>query len=323
MASLPALFVGGTVLCVGVLHLARRYFAGGVCRSKATLGGKTVIITGANAGIGKETALDLARRGARVILACRDPTKGEAAAKAVRERSGNSDVVFRQLDLASFESIRRFASKVLEEEPEIHILINNAGVMGSPANVKTKEGFEMQFGVNHLGHFLLTQLLLDRLKEAPAARIINVSSLAHKFADGMDFDDLNNLKSYTVYTGYYRSKLANILFTRALAKRLAGTRVTANSLHPGSIRTELYRHFTSGILGKVIYFFSIPVALIFFKSQWEGAQTTIFCAVDESLEGVSGKYFVDCKVASSSKVSLNDDMAEQLWKVSTQLVAKK
>lgn len=249
MASLCALLVGGVLLSlsVAVLYLVRRYSAGGMCRSRVTLVGKTVIITGANAGIGKETATDLARRGARVILACRNTEKGEEATLAVREKSGNDNVVFRLLDLASFESIRQFASKILEDEPRIDILINNSGVMGCPYT-KTKDGFEMQFGVNHLGHFLLTHLLLDRLKEAPTARIINVSSVAHSFVNGIIFDDLDSKKSYTVHSAYFRSKLANILFTRSLAKRLTGTSVTANSLHPGSVRTELYRHMANGIL---------------------------------------------------------------------------
>ena len=232
--------VAGAV-AVGVgLYFVRRYLAGGVCRSKARLDGKTVVITGGNTGIGKETAIDLAGRNARVILACRSAEKGEKAAVEVREKSGNDDVVFRQLDLASLTSVRQFAAKVLEEEPRIDILINNAGVMACPHS-KTEDGFEMQFGVNHLAHFLLTNLFLDRLKEAPSARIVNVSSLAHVMGS-MNFDDLNWEKSYDRWQAYGQSKLANILFTRSLAKRLEGTNVTVNSLHPGSIATELQRN---------------------------------------------------------------------------------
>ena len=223
-------------------RLARRYFAGGVCRSKARLDGKTAIITGGNTGIGKETAIDLAGRNARVILACRSVEKGEKAAVEVREKSGNDDVVFRQLDLASLASVRQFAATVLEEESRIDILVNNAGVMACPYS-KTEDGFEMQFAVNHLAHFLLTNLLLDRLKEAPSARIVNVSSLAHMNGK-INFDDINFEKSYEPWQAYGQSKLANILFTRSLAKRLVGTNVTANALHPGSIATELQRHVT-------------------------------------------------------------------------------
>ena len=255
MASTTALLkciLGGTI-GVGTLYLIRRYFAGGVCHSRAKLDGKTVIITGANTGIGKETAIDLARRGARVIIACRSAEKGEEAVVEVRAKSDNDKVVFRRLDLASLESVRRFASKVLEEEPTIDILINNAGVMACPYS-KTEDGFEMQFGVNHLGHFLLTNLLLDRLKESPAARIVNVSSMGHKLAKRINFDDLNSEKSYSSFVAYSQSKLANILFTRSLAKRLVGTSVIANCLHPGGVRTELVRHVTSGILMRVSLF---------------------------------------------------------------------
>ncbi|KAL5487320.1 hypothetical protein EMCRGX_G019909 [Ephydatia muelleri] len=311
MASTTALLkciLGGTI-GVGALYLIRRYFAGGVCYSKVTLDGKTVIITGANTGIGKETAVDLARRGARVILACRSEEKGEEAVVEVRARSGNDKVVFRRLDLASLESVRQFASSILEEEPTIDILINNAGVMACPY-AKTEDGFEMQFGVNHLAHFLLTNLLLDRLKEAPTARIVNVSSIAYRRAKGINFDDLNSEKSYSPFLAYGQSKLANILFTRSLAKRLAGTSVIANCLHPGGIRTEL-----------VLYSLATPLTFMFMKSPMEGAQTTIYCAVDEAVEGVSGKYFKDCKVTEpNTKAAVDDDMAEHLWKVSAELV---
>ena len=240
------LFGGIAVSVLGLavgLHLFRKWMAGGVCRSKARLDGKTVIITGANTGIGLETAVDLAKRNARVILACRSVERGEKAAVEVRKRSNNDNAVFRQLDLASLESVRKFAGKILEEEPRIDILINNAGVMALPKRNLTKDGFEMQFGTNHLGHFLLTNLLLDRIKEAPSARIVNVSSAAHRQGK-MDFDNLNSEKSYVPWVAYGTSKLANILFTRSLAKRLEGTNVTANSLHPGVINTELARHLS-------------------------------------------------------------------------------
>ena len=208
--------------------------------SQARLDGKTVIITGANSGIGLETAVDLAKRNARVILACRSVERGEKAAVEVRKRSGNDNVMFRQLDLASLDSVRKFVDKVLKEEPRIDILINNAGVLYLSRTL-TQDGFEMQFGVNHLGHFLLTNLLLDRIKEAPSARIVNVSSVAHAFGK-IDFDNLNCEKAFSRWGAYGTSKLANILFTRSLAKRLKGTNVTVNSLHPGTITTELSRN---------------------------------------------------------------------------------
>ena len=231
----------GVVVAVPLaIYACRRYFGGGVCHSKAKLNGKTVIITGANTGIGLETAVDMAGRGARVILACRNKEKGEAAVAEVKRRSNSEDAIFVSLDLASLDSVREFAAKVLDEEPHIDILINNAGVMACPYT-KTADGFELQFGVNHLAHFLLTNLLLDRLKEAPSARIVTVSSIGHA-AGKINFDDLQFEKSYNKWVAYFQSKLANVLFARSLAKRLQGTNVTAYSLHPGAVRTELGRH---------------------------------------------------------------------------------
>ena len=261
MTTTTLLVLGGTIIA-GTLYLVRRYVAGGVCRSRAKLDGKTVIITGANTGIGKETAVDLARRGARVILACRSAEKGEEAVVEVRARSGNDKVVFQILDLASLESVRQFASAVLEEEPTIDILINNAGVMACPYS-KTEDGFEMQFGVNHLAHFLLTNLLLDRLKESSTARIVTVTSIAYRLVKRIKFDDLNSEKSYSPLVAYGQSKLANILFTRSLAKRLAGTSVIANCLHPGVIRTELGRHFFSGTIKKASYYLRERLVFLF------------------------------------------------------------
>ena len=240
LTSYPYYILVGAVAFGAALYLTRRYFAGGVCRSKALLNGKTVIITGANAGIGKETAVDLARRNARVIMACRSVEKGEKAAVEVRKRSESDNVVFMQLDLASLTSVRQFAARVLEEEPRLDVLINNAGVMACPYT-KTEDGFEMQFGVNHLAHFLLTNLLLDRLKEAPSARIVNVSSRGYTFGK-INFNDLGSEQSYKPWGAYGQSKLANILFTSTLAKRLEGTSVTTNVLHPGMVRTNLAQH---------------------------------------------------------------------------------
>ena len=182
-----------------------------------------------------------------MILACRGVERGETAAVEVRERSRNENVMFRQLDLASCTSVRSFATRVLTEEDEIHILINNAGVMMTPYQL-TEDGFETQFGVNHLGHFLLTLLLLERIKKSAPSRIINVSSYAHVFGK-LDFEDMMWAKTrYNSMLAYGRSKLANVMFSRELAKRLVGSGVTVCSLHPGTIRTELSRYMYTGIL---------------------------------------------------------------------------
>ena len=234
-------------LGIGVVYACKKVMIDGPkCTCKTNLAGKTVIITGANTGIGLETAVDLSRRGARVIMACRNEEKGQKAVEMVITRSQNKDVVFSQVDLASLKSVRAFSARMLEEEPHIDILINNAGVM-IPPYTKTEDGFELQFGVNHLAHFLLTNLLLERLKEAPAARVVNVSSSAHKKGE-INFDNLQSERTYIPFKAYGHSKLANILFTQALAKRLEKTNVTTYSLHPGVIQTELVRHTNATIV---------------------------------------------------------------------------
>ena len=242
----PWLFGGITATIIGLylIRLYRKWIAGGVCTSQARLDGKTVIITGANSGIGLETAVDMAKRNARVILACRSVERGKAALADVKKRSGNDNVVFVQLNLGSLASVRAFAAKILEDEQRIDILINNAGVMMIAERTLTSDGFEMQFGVNHLGHFLLTNLLLDRIKETPRARIINLSSSVQGYmmAGKFNFDNMNSERSYAPVAAYCTSKLANVLFTRSLAKCLEGTGITTNAVDPGIIKTGLQQH---------------------------------------------------------------------------------
>lgn len=289
----------------------RKFFAGGVCTTSVQIPGKVVVITGANTGIGKETARELARRGARVYIACRDVLKGESAASDIRADTKNSQVLVRKLDLSDTKSIRAFAERFLAEEKKLHILINNAGVMMCPYS-KTTDGFETHFGVNHLGHFLLTYLLLGRLKESAPSRVVNLSSLAH-LGGKIRFHDLQGEKSYCRCFAYCHSKLANVLFTRELAKRLQGTGVTAYVLHPGIVKSEIVRH--SFLLCLLWRLFS-P----FFKSTRQGAQTSLHCALAEGLEPLSGKYFSDCKRTWVSPRARNKKTAERLWNVSCELL---
>lgn len=212
---------------------------GGQYTKNTRIDGKVAIITGANSGIGKETAIDLAQRGGKVYIACRDVKRGEDALKEIKELSGSSNVHFLQLDLASLESIRNFSAKFHELEHQLHILINNAGVMACPKAL-TRDGFEMQIGTNHMGHFLLTNLLLDLLKQSSPSRIVILSSMFHWYGR-INKEDLNSEKSYWRWAAYGQSKVANILFARELAKKLAGTGVTANSVHPGAVKTGLTR----------------------------------------------------------------------------------
>ncbi|XP_056335691.1 retinol-DH_like_SDR_c domain-containing protein isoform X1 [Danio aesculapii] len=309
----------GTVTAVTAfsLLLLRRWIAGGVCRCRVRLDGKTVVITGANTGIGKETARDMAMRGARVVMACRDLSKAEKAAAEIRRSTGNGDIVVRHLNLASLYSVRQFAHQYMASEDRLDILINNAGVMMCPKSL-TEDGYETQFAVNHLGHFLLTVLLLDMLKKSSPSRVINVSSITHK-GGKIHFDDLNfNKAPYDSLVSYRQSKLANLLFTRELARRIKGSGVSVFALHPGVIRTELGRYvqtqhpLLSGLL-------SIP-ALLLMKTPYQGAQTSIYCATADGLETHSGCYFSDCALKEPAPEGKDDLAALRLWEISAKLV---
>ncbi|XP_068169877.1 retinol dehydrogenase 11 [Antennarius striatus] len=315
VSEYPTTITVVTLTGVGVLGF-KKWMAGRACNSKTRLDGKTVLITGGNTGIGKETAVDLAKRGARVILACRDMNRANKAAEEVRRRSGNDTVIVRKLDLASLQSVHQLAKDVLASEERLDVLINNAGVMCCP-KWHTEDGFEMQFGVNHLGHFLLTNCLLDLLKKSSPSRIVNVSSLAHERGQ-IHFDDINLDKDYEPWKSYRQSKLANVLFSKELAKKLQGTGVTTYSLHPGVIRTELGRHFlpTMPLWKRIVY---RPIS-VFMKSPAEGAQTTIYCAVEESLQDQSGLYYSDCAPKTAAPQGLDDEAAKKLWDLSASMV---
>lgn len=297
----------------GGLVLLKDYMSGGRFSGKERIPGKTVIVTGANTGIGKETAKELARRGGRVILACRDLDRAEQARAEIVLETANRNVVVKKLDLGSMGSIRAFAKDINSNEPHVDILINNAGIMRCP-KMLTEDGFEMQLGVNHLGHFLLTMLLLDKIKASAPSRIINVSSLAHTRGT-INFDDLNSAKSYDPGRGYSQSKLANVHFTRQLAKKLEGTGVTVNSLHPGVVKTELGRHLTvtKSTIGRIVF---TPIAWLLLKTPVQGAQTTLYCALSSELEGVTGKYFSDCKEKDVAEQGKDEEAAKRLWAIS-------
>ncbi|KAF1375272.1 hypothetical protein PFLUV_G00237850 [Perca fluviatilis] len=304
-----ALLVGGYFLLhMTFLKLPR-------CKSAAKLHGKTAIVTGANTGIGKTTAMDLARRGARVILACRDRRRAEAAAQEIIQETGNSQVIFMQLDLASLKSVRSFADEFLRSESRLDLLINNAGLMNGG---KTEDGFGMIFGVNHLGHFLLTVLLLERLKASGRSRVVTVASKAYEMGK-VDFNCLTTHRDVALGDGdlqlfhkYCHSKLCNVLFTYELAKRLQGSDVTCYSLHPGAIQTEIGRYagFWWSLMMK-------PIVLLFFVDAESGAQTTLHCALEPGIEHASGQYFSCCapKLNIESKAT-DDAAAKKLWELS-------
>lgn len=274
---------------------------------------KVVVITGANSGIGKATSIELARMGATVVMVCRSKERGEEALKLVREKSGSNKVDLMFCDLASLKNIRNFCKGFLCKYNRLDVLINNAGVI-LPKRQFTEDGFEMQLGVNHLGHFLLTNLLLDLIKKSAPARIINVSSGAHKVGK-LNFSDLSLDKGYNIIKGYSRSKLANILFTYELAKKLEGTGVTANCLHPGAVSSNMGVDRVTGY-GKGAH----KLLEKFFQTPLEGAATSIYLAASPEVEGVSGKYYYKKKEVKSSKKSYDVALAKCLWNVSEAVV---
>lgn len=244
---------------------------------------KVVIITGANTGIGKATAMELARRGARVYLACRSSDRGEAARQEIVKETDNQEVFSKQLDLGSLQSIRDFARDFQSQESRLDVLINNAGLTG-PKRL-TEDGFESQIGVNHMGHFLLTNLLLDLLQKSAPSRVITLSSVAHRVGK-LNKLDFNSKKSYKPFFVYAQSKLANILFSRELARRMSGTGVTSNAVNPGPVHTTFTRDIR--FFERLLW---MPISYLFFKDPVLGAQTSIRLAVDPKLETTTGKYF--------------------------------
>ncbi len=280
----------------------------------------TSIVTGANSGIGLETALGLARAGHRVVVAVRNPTKGERAVDDLRARSGRDDIEQRTLDLASLASIRAFAADWAATGDPIDVLVNNAGVTMSTRQT-TVDGFEMTFGVNHLGHFLLTALLLDSIRASgDGARIVTVASGAHKFARaGLDFDDLMYERRKYGWKGmapYGASKLANILFTRELARRLAGSGITANCVHPGAVATNLGGEGDGGKLGDI----AMRIGRPFMRTPEQGARTSLHVALSADVAGVTGAYFANSKPATANSYATDDAAAARLWTVSEALV---
>jgi len=279
--------------------------------------GQTVVITGGNGGIGKETAIALAREGARVIITARDSARGAAALADIIARSGSTAVEVMELDLASLASIRNFAQSLPQRTDRVSVLINNAGVILRRRQT-TSDGFEMTFGVNHLGHFLLTNLVHDLLVRAAPSRVVVVASHAYKGARrGLDFDDLNlEHTRYGPFRAYCRSKLANILFTRELARRLDGSGITANAVHPGVVATRLARDGDTGHLGDFALWLSRP----FFLTPELGARTTVYAASAPELESITGAYFADSLPAPTNRQAMDMAAAGRLWDASEELL---
>ena len=266
------------------------------------------MITGATSGIGRATALELARRGASLVLVGRDRGRGEATLDEIGRETGNRNVTLLLGDLSSQAEVRRVASEFLASERPLHVLVNNAGVVNLKRTT-TVDGIETTFAVNHLAYFLLTNLLLERLRRSAPARIVNVASEAHTFGE-LDFDDLENARRYRAMRVYGQSKLANILFSAELARRLAGSGVTVNSLHPGAVSTGLGQN--NGAWARAL----IGLLRPFFKTPTDGAATSIYLAASPAVEGVSGKYFARCAEKQPSRAARDADAARRLWEIS-------
>ena len=272
------------------------------------MNGKVCMITGANSGIGKVMALELAKMGANMVMVCRSEARGEKAQKEIIAQSGSNSVELMTADLSLMSEVRRLAEEFRKKHDRLHILINNAALWPTK-KMMTKEGLEMQFAINHLSHFLLTNLLLDVIKDSAPARIINVSSGLHRRVK-MDFDNLQAEKGYRHMGVYGRTKLANMYFTKELARRLNGTDVTVNAFTPGMVSTNLGRYMS----GVSRWFWKT-----FSGSAERGAATGVYLAASPEVAQVTGKYFANSKETRSSKISYDKGTAKRLWKVSEEL----
>lgn len=280
--------------------------------------GKTCLVTGATSGIGQETAVGLADAGAHVVICGRNPERAAQAREDVVRRSGNHRVDLLLADLSSLGGVRKLADAFLSSHPSLHVLVNNAGIVNMSRQV-TEDGFEETFAVNHLAYFLLTRLLESRLREHAPARIVSVASDAHRMGS-LDLSDLQSERAYaglpivSAFRVYGTSKLANILFTRELARRLAGSGVTANCVHPGPVATRLGQN--NGGLGRILTGLLRP----FFLTPAQGAETTLHVASAPGLSEVSGAYFAKKREAQPSAAARNDEAARALWEESSRLV---
>lgn len=284
-------------------------------KTKESMVEKICLVTGANAGIGRAISLGLANMGATLIMVCRNKSRGEAALAELKEKSNNSSIFLFIADLSSQASIHQFVEKFKMQFEKLDILINNAGII-TQSRTLTEEGLETQFALNHMAPFLLTNLLLESLRASHSARIINISSNAHKTAN-IHLDDLQSEQSYIPKEVYQRTKLYNVLFTYELARQLNGTHITVNCVHPGVVQTKLLHEYNGGK--------SKPnfITRLFYNTTEKGAETPLYLASSSEVEGINGKYFENKKAVNSSKLSYDMTLAKELWQVSKTLTTTK
>jgi NAD(P)-dependent dehydrogenase (short-subunit alcohol dehydrogenase family) len=278
-----------------------------------SVAGKTIVITGATSGMGEAAVLELARQGARMVLIARDKARGDVTMAKLKSANPGANHTIHYADLSRTAEMKRVGAEVAAAEPKIDVLINNAGAVYLSRKVSA-DGLEMTFAINHLAYFVVTNLLLDRLKATPGARVVSTSSDAHNVGK-IDFDDLQLEKSYSSFRAYGTSKLENILFTRELAKRLSGTGVTANCLHPGFVGTRFGQNNANNIFMKGL----ARLIMSFGLKPEDGAKTIVYLAASDDVAGTTGEYFYNCKIEKTTDAAKSDADAKRLWDVSAKI----
>lgn len=279
-----------------------------------TLEGKTVLITGATGGIGLAAAVAMARQGAHLVLVGRNQTRGLDAISEIRRRAGSDRAEFLRADFSSLAEVRRLALALVAEDRPLHVLVNNAGTMNTSRKL-TIDGFEEMFAVNHLAHYLLTRRVLERLRESAPARIVHVASNAHHFCKAMRWDDLRLDQEFSAFPAYGHSKLANILFSNELARRLQGSAISSNALHPGGVASGIGKN--NGRVARI----ATAIAKPFMRSPQKGADTVVWLAC-EADAGINGGYFIDRRSVEPRPWARDADAARKLWEVSEQLLTR-
>jgi NAD(P)-dependent dehydrogenase (short-subunit alcohol dehydrogenase family) len=314
----PALFIAASL---GLYVFRWLFIVGRRNPYRPDMANKYAIVTGGNGGIGLEAAVELAKLGTHVVIACRDSDKTRQAVARIKQESGNTHVTAETLELDSLDSVRAFAHQYIRSGRPLHILMNNAGIMWIQQRTLTKDGFEQQLAVNHFGHFLLTHLLLPVLKKSAPARIINVSSVSHETGK-IYFDDLQMEHCYGPYEAYAQTKLANILHANELGRRLEGTGVTANSCHPGGVMTEITRHLDQTWWMALTMTFLKFAKRSVLRTPWQGAQTQLMMALGPECADTSGMYWDNCRPSKSWMNPFVGDRAveKKLWEVTMDLL---
>ncbi|KAL4428917.1 hypothetical protein ABPG74_017507 [Tetrahymena malaccensis] len=303
------LFVSGSV----VLYFLKQYFNGGICTLKKDISNKIVIITGASGGIGLEIAKCLAAMGGTIIFACRDAQKTLEIIEEIKKETENEKLEFIPCDLSKLDSVNQFCLLFKRRFSQVDIIINNAGIMKNKYEISENQ-CEMNYAVNHLGHFALTYQLLDLIRRNPRCRVINVSSSSHSKIDEIDIGRLSDEDYFDPYFSYYRTKLCNLLFTKELQRKLEKVGAKVVAVHPGTVRSNLIDEILDDSkFYKLLFYLIYPIYWLFTKDTFQGAQTVLYCALEKHERLKEGGYYSDCELNTPSELSENKELAKQLW----------